>query len=53
MAAQGATSRQCPICQVEVDDEQWKVHVSGERCAECGAPQCAASKAHRPFCVYR
>lgn len=47
------TTRPCPICTKELDDEQWKAHVTGQRCAECGAPQCAARKAHRPFCPFK
>jgi hypothetical protein len=42
--------RACPICDARLDDDQWKTHVTGQRCKECGAPQCAARKAHRPFC---
>ncbi|HEX3621444.1 MAG TPA: hypothetical protein VHT97_03930 [Acidimicrobiales bacterium] len=44
-------TRTCPVCRADLDDEQWKTHVLGERCTECGAPWCAARRAHRPFCT--
>jgi hypothetical protein len=41
----------CPVCRTELDEAEKEAHVTGERCNECGSPQCAGSHGHRPFCA--